>query len=401
VVTTLSSKVTGTLGTAAAGAQTGTLAKRIFRNGVPGTCSVSGYAGLSGSGSYTYNAYTIANPTAAAVCKEMTFNKVVASQNIHAFVMKSPFVPADINDPTRFVQVSGNSVGGTPFSQTMGFNIPANESVLVVLYDVDAVAGSFFVTFNDPTWVVSNQVACNGNTANIAVSASGGTAPYTYNWGGGVTTQNRTGVSAGTYTVTVTDNNSSTVSQSYTVTEPTVLSATASSVVISATKTQVTATPSGGTAPYSYQWNPDNGTTATISVTPMQAYNVTVTDTNGCTTANMGTALKVAQNNNNTIVVNEDKSKLEQSSAEAVKNDVLIVPNPASELAKLNFTEPIFAKINLSIFDVAGKMIEQKTFDNSNAIEINLANYPSGVYLVKINTAQGEKFAKRLVVQHF
>jgi hypothetical protein len=326
----------------------------------------------------------------------MTFSKLVAGQNIHAFVMKSPFVPADIHDPNRFVQVSGLSTGDLVMSRTIGFNIPANESVVVVLYDVSFNPGSFFVTFNDPTWVVSNQVACNGNTANIAVSASGGTAPYTYNWGGGVTTQNRTGVSAGTYTVTVTDNNSVTATQSYTVTEPTVLSATASSVVISATETQVTAMPSGGTTPYSYQWNPNNGTTATISVTPMQAYNVTVTDANGCTTANMGTANKVAQNNGNAIIDNPTKGILEEDT----DNGMSLHPNPATNIAYFDFKEKMNRQLSVFIFDAAGRAIEKMTFDSTTEYSFSVKDYMNGVYLIKVVTDDGQTFVKRLIVQN-
>jgi Secretion system C-terminal sorting domain len=176
------------------------------------------------------------------------------------------------------------------------------------------------------------------------------------------------------------------------------------SVNISPTQTEVTATISTGFSISHYQWNPNNGIGSTISITPLQAYSVTITDGQGCTGVGSGTANKVAQVNTNTIAVDNDKSKLEQIKLEqnsTVENDVLIVPNPASELAKLNFIEPIFAKIEVSVFDARGRTIEQKTFDNSNAIEINLANYVNGVYLIKIKTEQGEKFAKRLVVQHF
>ena len=44
-----------------------------------------------------------------------------------------------------------------------------------------------------------------------------------YNWGGGITTQDRTNLTAGTYTVTVTDANGCTKTISATVTEPTIV----------------------------------------------------------------------------------------------------------------------------------------------------------------------------------
>src|SRR4029077_10541373 len=49
---------------------------------------------------------------------------------------------------------------------------------------------------------------CNGNTnATASVTASGGVTPYTYAWSTGATTSNISGLSAGTYSVSVTDNN--------------------------------------------------------------------------------------------------------------------------------------------------------------------------------------------------
>ncbi|MBL0051102.1 MAG: SprB repeat-containing protein [Bacteroidetes bacterium] len=52
-------------------------------------------------------------------------------------------------------------------------------------------------------------------------SSSGGTAPYTYLWSNGKTTASNNGLSAGTYTATVTDSKGCTAKCSYTVTEPT------------------------------------------------------------------------------------------------------------------------------------------------------------------------------------
>ena len=47
----------------------------------------------------------------------------------------------------------------------------------------------------------------NGNSASASVSASGGTAPYTYLWSTGATTMSISNLTAGSYSVTVTDAN--------------------------------------------------------------------------------------------------------------------------------------------------------------------------------------------------
>lgn len=130
------------------------------------------------------------------------------------------------------------------------------------------------------------NVSCfGGSNGSASVSVTGGTAPYTYNWGSSRTTASITGLNAGTYTVTVTDNAGCTASGSVTVTQPNAISLT--STVTSATcvttgSAEVTVT--GGTGPYSYLWN-NGGTTAKISNVAAGNYTVTVTDAKGCTSS--------------------------------------------------------------------------------------------------------------------
>ena len=79
--------------------------------------------------------------------------------------------------------------------------------------------------------VSSMNALCNGSSDGSAtVSSAGGTAPYTYLWDDGQTTAMAGALAAGSYTVTVTDANGCTETQSATVTEPTLLSSTVSSM---------------------------------------------------------------------------------------------------------------------------------------------------------------------------
>jgi hypothetical protein len=142
------------------------------------------------------------------------------------------------------------------------------------------------------TTVVTN-IACNGgSTGAINLTPSGGTPGYTFDWGGGVTTEDRTSLAAGTYSVIITDANACTKTVSgITVTQPTAISVTpASQTNIScfggANGAASINTPTGGTASYSYNWTPGNPTgDGTVSVTGLTAttWTCTVTDANGCT----------------------------------------------------------------------------------------------------------------------
>ena len=130
----------------------------------------------------------------------------------------------------------------------------------------------------------STNVTCNGgNTGAITVAGAGGTAPYSYAWSNSATNPTITGLTAGTYTVTVTDSKSCTAVRSVTLTQPAAIVITPS--VIGATCLpigSVTATPSGGAAPYTYRWS-NGATTATISNLTGGSFTVTVTDANSCT----------------------------------------------------------------------------------------------------------------------
>lgn len=133
------------------------------------------------------------------------------------------------------------------------------------------------------------NVSCNGGAnGGATINASGGAGPYTYSWSpGGGTNATESNLAAGTYTVTVTDTNNCTTTQQVTITEPTVLTASTSGTAVSCnsgTNGTAIATPSGGTGPFTYNWQPSGGTNSTATGLAAGTYTVTVTDANGCTT---------------------------------------------------------------------------------------------------------------------
>jgi len=113
---------------------------------------------------------------------------------------------------------------------------------------------------------------------------NGGTAPYTFQWGDGQTTQTATGLSAGDHQVTVTDANGCTLDATLSLDEPSTVNLTTTSTDGNCAgqvgSASVTAT--GGTPGYTYSWSPSGRNTATANNLSSGTYTVTVTDQNAC-----------------------------------------------------------------------------------------------------------------------
>ncbi len=153
-----------------------------------------------------------------------------------------------------------------------------------------------------PATITTNVSCYNGNNGGITLTITGGHPNYTYNWGGGITSQNRSGLTPGIYTVVVTDSLGCTGTATTTITQPTVLN-------VSVSKTDegcgssfgsATANVSGGTPGYTYSWSDSvhNAYNPNLSI---GVYTVTVIDSKNCkstasTTINNTGALNITGN---------------------------------------------------------------------------------------------------------
>ncbi|RVT77313.1 hypothetical protein EOD40_05735, partial [Flavobacterium sufflavum] len=165
-----------------------------------------------------------------------------------------------------------------------------------------------------------NNVSCySGSNGTATVAPSGGTAPYTYSWKNasntviGTNNVTVTGLSSGDYTCTITDNNSTSITKNFTITQPTAISVTPNS------QTNVACfggsngaasinTPTGGAGGYTYDWTPGTPTgdgTTSIEGLTAQTYTCTVTDANGCTrTQNFTITQPTAAVSGSTVITN-------------------------------------------------------------------------------------------------
>lgn len=169
--------------------------------------------------------------------------------------------------------------------------------------DIDGlVSGSYIVTVTDANgcsaterFTVANDInisinavvtksSCSEDDGAIDITVSGGTAPYTFTWDNGATTEDLTGLAPNIYRLTVTDANGCTGNKTFVVQENNPISITASTTqtgCVEDNSGSVDITVSGGAEPYSYSWS--NGET-TEDLTGLAAgiYTVMVTDQNGC-----------------------------------------------------------------------------------------------------------------------
>ena len=205
----------------------------------------------------------------------------------------------------KFIYGAGNDFNGgysvgiltNGVSDFVSVTTASNTSSIVTTNDNNTTwpgSGRSY-TFTPIAFPVSqNQtnVSCfGGSNGSATVTPSGGTSPYTYSWApSGGTGSTASGLIAGTYICTITDAVSASVTSTFTITQPPVLSVTAAS------QTNVSCfggsngaasinTPTGGAGGYTYNWTPGNPTgDGTVSVTGLSAttYTCTVTDANSC-----------------------------------------------------------------------------------------------------------------------
>ncbi|MES2873842.1 MAG: hypothetical protein V4708_08980, partial [Bacteroidota bacterium] len=231
----------------------------------------SDYGGCSDEVLVTKSSISLSNTKTDVLC----FGSSTGAINLSVTGGTAPYTYAWTGGVTT-EDLTGLAAGTYNVTVTDANNCTATTSVII-----SAPAASLALASS------KTDILCFGaSTGAINLSVTGGTAPYTYAWTGGITTEDLTGLAAGTYNVTVTDANNCTATASVIIIQP------AAALALATSKTDITCfgassgainlSVTGGTAPYSYAWT---GGITTEDLTGLAAgtYNVTVTDANNCT----------------------------------------------------------------------------------------------------------------------
>lgn len=303
----------------------------------------------------------------------------------------APSVTLTTTQPVCFGSTNGAVVssvtGGSP-NYTYNWS---NGSTSASISNVGA--GTYIVTVTDASQcqavqsaVLSNpsqvggvvsvtNASCGLNNGTATINGTGGDNTYTYTWSTGSALSTLTALGAGSYSVTITDGVGCSAVRTATVTSSAALNVSvAGTNPTQGNNGSATATVSGGTSPYLYNWS--NGS-STPSITGVGAgtYTVTVTDANNCT-----------QTGSVTLVVTSIK---EVKGISMVK----VYPNPAN--AKLNVAVELSNAQHMSveIFNSIGQQMWMKEYhDTASLVEaIDISTFAQGVYMVRVKASDSVK----------
>jgi gliding motility-associated-like protein len=200
-------------------------------------------------------------------------------------------------DGTVTVQLTGGlppysySINGVQFVSSPTFTGLSSGTYVVTLRDSKGCTDFVNVTITQPNQLQAQidsviNIGCNGaSTGAIYISVTGGNQPYNFLWSNGATSEDITGLVAGTYNVAITDAKGCTASVGATISQPLPLFLNIASFhnlsCYNDSTGSIDVTANGGVPPYSFTWS-NGATTEDIFGLLPNTYSVTVTDANGC-----------------------------------------------------------------------------------------------------------------------
>jgi hypothetical protein len=280
---------------------------------------------------------------------------------------------------------TATATGGTP-PYTYLWNDANNQTSAVAsnlavgTYNVtvtDAASCTFVATVSvsglGPNVVATqtNVTGCFGNNnGSISLNVSGGATPYTYAWSNGQSTQNIFTLTSGNYTVTVTDNLGCSTIQTITITSPSELEATftLTPTLQGQSTGAATATVSGGTPPYTYNWSDGTSGTSTSGLGAGN-YTLAVTDANGC-----------VETFSFSITVGTNVANLDS------KIGIDIYPNPTTGKFVVLVNNTQGSETQVEVYNTLGQQVfvSGKQTGTVTNFEIDLSHLAANTYFVKV-----------------
>jgi hypothetical protein len=412
---------------------------------IESSCNISGITVLSGPSCVVNGTYSITlrvSYSSPPACNDQLW------VNGQVF----PATGASFQDVT----LTGLNPNGNPVSVTAYFlSVPGCDLTVNNLYTAPT---PLTVSVQDISDYNGFNISCFGGSDGwVTAAGSGGTPPYSYLWDdpAAQATATASGLSAGDYTVIVTDANGCQAQTDVTLTEPTPLTIDAgpNQTVYYGYPPAECATISasgegGGVPPYNITWS--DGGAQSHEVCPglyTTTYTVTITDANGCTETDDVTICVIDVRcgkkldkvelchvpdgnplNAHTICVSvnsvaihlahgdqlaacgTDHSCEDQKTAPVAssfdhsgESDLIAYPNPFSESATLEFTSGMEGRVTMQIFDYTGRMLKAIYDGDVDAgiqytFQVNAEDLSPGLNICVLKHADGSVVIKKLIL---
>lgn len=237
--------------------------------------------------------------------------------------------------------------------------------------------------------IVSNILCFGDQNGSVKADAFSGKAPYSYKWSNGSTDKTITGIKAGAYSVEVTDDNGCVVKSQVNLENPPQLEIIKESIVNNSTGSNgaINVSTKGGTGVLKFEWFKNGvkyATTEDLANLTEGTYKLVVTDANGCIVSSSDFVVE------KTVNITDVDGLLKFS----------VSPNPTTDNTVIRLTLDHNADVQVSIYDLTGKLRSQSGVLTTNNFEyqLSLVELPSATYIVKINI-DNQNITQRVVKQ--
>lgn len=251
----------------------------------------------------------------------------------------------------------------------------ANGNIVTAEFQIDNLL-AFIPEQSDPSCADS----CDGSAT---VAGLGADPPYTYAWpvsAGNQTTATATGLCAGLYQVTITDNDTTNYVLDVELTNPEPVAVTGSVQGSGGSDGAIDITASGGNGLYTYAWSGPNGfmsTIADISGLDTGSYTVYVTDGNGCQA--------------------QQTFQVQTTGVKSVGSArASLFPNPT--VGALHYKSTGLVEL-IVLTDLLGNTVSEIRPLKKEG-QLDLSSLAAGLYLVELVTAEGRDLQKVTVKEH-
>ena len=235
------------------------------------------------------------------------------------------------------------------------------------------------------TFANTNVNCFGGSDGSAAATPAGGIGAYSFIWSpAGGTQAVANNLSAGAYTLTVSDSTGCSSIFMDTIIQPSAIAVVISTMpaTTGVSNGSATVTPSGGTPPYSYAWTVA-GSGDSIGGLPAGTYTVTITDAHSCDTVVSITLSEVT----GLIALNSNSA-------------LSIYLNPSNGVIYIHNLTTGDVESQIIVYDISGRIIsklEMQILAGGSQKELNVRNLGAGIYLMELKTGNTSYFEKVII----